>query len=137
MPRLDDCHHHIVSALEKDHWNVGNRPEQFYAPDRTVFIDIRATRGTNGTSQQILLAEIKCFPDRNSTTRDLYVAFGQYILYRSVLAELQDPTSLYLVIPDTVYTNVFDQTAKRTIRDNRIKLIIVSLETETIKEWIE
>ena len=137
MPRLDDCHEQVVHALEKDGWRVNPSQEQRYTPDRTIFIDIVATRGINGSTEQILLAEIKCFADRNATARELYIAFGQYILYRALLDELKDETPLYLVVPEHAYLNIFGQTVLRAVRDNRVKMVIVNIVTETITQWIE
>lgn len=137
MPALDYCHPHIVRALENDGWTVDAQPRRFYVEGRTVFIDIHATRGVNGDRQQMLLAEIKCFPDRLSTTHDLYTAIGQYIVYRAVLNELRNPTTLYLAIPEAVYLNIFDSTVMRAIKDSNIKLVIVHLEQERIVQWIE
>jgi len=54
MPRLDDCHEQVVHALEKEGWRIKPSQEQRYTPNRTIFIDIVATRGINGSTQQIL-----------------------------------------------------------------------------------
>lgn len=78
MPRLDDCHPKVVRALEKAGWTVNRKPEHLVHEERVVFIDVRATRQENGIRQQILLAEVKCFPDKDSTTREIYEAIGQY-----------------------------------------------------------
>ena len=137
MPRLDECHPQIERALEKEGWRVNPIIEQLYAPDRAIFIDIQATRGQNGTEQEILLAEVKCFPEQSAVSRELYIALGQYIVYRAVLAELRNPAPLYLALPEAVYINLIDPTVARAIFDNRIKLVIVNLETETVIEWIE
>jgi len=102
-----------------------------------VFIDIQAAKGVNGRRQQILLAEVKCFPDRESTTQELYIAFGQYILYRALLAQEEIDLPLYLAVPLDAYEDIFDSTVMRTISDNRIKLVIVNIETETISQWRE
>jgi hypothetical protein len=80
---------------------------------------------------------VKCFPDPDNTTRDLYTAFGQYLIYRVILAEVEENAPLYLAIPETAYNNIFDSTIQRAIRDNGIKLMIVNLETELIVQWIE
>ena len=137
MPALDYCHPIVVRALENDGWTVNFSPSPFYVEGRYVFIDIQASRGGNGSAEQVLLAEIKCFPDRTSTTRELYIAVGQYIIYRTVLAELQNPTPLYLAVPATVYESIFDSTVKRAISDNRIKIVVVHLDEERIVQWIE
>jgi hypothetical protein len=136
MPRLDDCHLQIVRALEKEGWKVSNA-FHIRTQKRVVYIDALAWRGTNGESQQILLAEIKCFPDTQAATTELYLAFGQYILYRAVLAEVNNPTPLYLAVPEHIYQTVFDSTTRRAVSDNRIKLLLVDLDTETITRWNE
>jgi XisH protein len=87
MPKLDQCHNQIVRALEKDGWRVDAKPRRLVHQERLVFIDIRARRQINASGQQILLAEIKCFPDRDRTTLEVYIAFGQYIIYRALLAQ--------------------------------------------------
>lgn len=137
MPKLDQCHPQIVLALEKEGWRVDEKPRRLVHEERLVFIDIRATRRVNGSRQQILLAEIKCFPDRDGTTLELYIAFGQYIIYRALLAQEEIRSPLYLAIPDEVYEDVFDSTVRRAMSDNQVKLVIVNLETETITQWRE
>jgi XisH protein len=137
MPKLDQCHEQVVRALQKDGWAVDNKPFKLYAEDRKIFIDIRANRGINGSRQQIILVEVKCFPDKNSTTTDMYIALGQYLIYRSVLAERNVPISLYLAVSVEVLDEIFDRSARRAVSDNQIKMVAVNLETETIEQWIE
>lgn len=137
MPRPDYCHPQIVHALEKDGWQVDDKEFRIRTPARLVYIDALASRRVNGHRRQILLAEIKCFPESSSLTTDLYIAIGQYIIYRAVLAEIRDETPLYLVIPQHIYDSNFDSTVIRAVRDNHIKLLIVNLEMEAINQWIE
>ncbi len=137
MSRLDYCHPQIVHALEKEGWTVAPVPLEIDLPGREVHIDIEAWRISNGSRQQIMLAEVKCFPNRKSTTTELYISVGQYIIYRAVLASIEMNIPLYLAIPSDVYDSVFDSTARRAVSDNKIKLLIVNLETEAIIQWIE
>ncbi len=137
MPRLDDCHEQVVHALENDGWRVDDRPRRLIHEERLVFIDIQAAKGINGSRQQILLAEVKCFPDRERTTQELYIAFGQYIVYRALLAQEEIDLPLYLAVPLDAYEQIFDSTVMRAISDNKVKLVIVNLETETISQWRE
>lgn len=134
---FDVCHDQIVRALENDGWQVNERPRRLNLEDRVVYVDIEAMRQVNGSRQQILLAEVKCFPDRDSTTRELYIAFGQYIIYRAMLAELGVGTPLYLALPEEVYNQLFDSTVQRAVRDNHVKLVVVNLDTETVSQWRE
>ncbi len=133
---LDQCHQQVVRALENDGWIVAKKPTKLYSEDRQVFIDILAERGANGSQQQIILSEVKCFPDRGDTTREVYIAFGQYLVYRALLAELKRQIPLYLAIPEDAYNEIFDPVLQRAVNDNQVKLLIVNLETETIVRWI-
>ena len=84
-----------------------------------------------------MLVEGKCFPDETSTTRDLYTAIGQYFLYRAMILELGGNDPVYLAIPDTIFETVFDIAVMRVVRDYNVKLVVINLETETVKQWIE
>jgi hypothetical protein len=80
---------------------------------------------------------VKCFPDENSTTTDLYNAIGQYLVYRAMLIETEIALPLYLTVPDTIFEKVFDAAIQRVIKDNRIDVIVIDLEQEEIVQWIE
>ena len=88
MPAIDVCHSQVVHALQKDGWTVDPQPFTIRVQRRRGFIDIIANQSINGTSQQILLAEVKCFQDQASWTNDLYAAIGQYIVYRTMLEQI-------------------------------------------------
>src|SRR5262245_43273789 len=108
MPRLDDCHPQVVRALEKDGW-ITTTSYRLFIHKRRAFVDIGATRQINGTREQILLVEVKCFTDRNSTTDELYGAIGQYLIYRTMMVELGMNAPLYLAIPQAVFATLFDR----------------------------
>jgi hypothetical protein len=77
MPTLDQCHQQVVNALEKEGWVVAQKQTKLYSESRQIFIDIRAERAVNGNRRQIILSEVKCFPDRSDTTRELYFKRSQ------------------------------------------------------------
>jgi hypothetical protein len=137
MSRLDQCHYQVVRALEKDGWTIHDLPARFQIPDRTIYVDIEASRQTNGTHEQIMLAEVKCFPDIDSTTRELYIAVGQYMIYRSVLKRANVKIPLYLAIPEPIYTLVFDDSVHDMISEAKIKVVVVDLLEEVVRQWIE
>ena len=98
---------------------------------------VRAERQENGSRQNILLAEVKCFSDEKSHTTDLYIAVGQYLVYRELLDKLSVTTAIYLAIPGTIYDTVFEEVARSLIQRHHIKLIIVNLGIEAIEQWID
>lgn len=137
MPRLDNCHPIVVRALEKAGWTVNDAPFKVKRLNRQIYIDVEASRRANGSRQQILLAEVKCFPDTSSITTELYTAIGQYLIYQAMLAELSIEIPLYLAVPEETYKNEFDSVVQRAINECKMKLLIVNLEAERIIQWIE
>jgi hypothetical protein len=136
MPRFDECHEQVVRALKKEDWQV-NKSRRISSPERDIFIDIRAEKQRNGTRLQILLAEVKCFPETAVFSSEFYAAIGQYLFYQVVLEGIHDKTPLYLVMPYHIYQTEFDATIQRVITKYQVKMIIVNLETEEIVKWIE
>jgi hypothetical protein len=137
MPAYDICHDQVVRALEKEGWKSIKVPYRTATPDRVVYIDAQLARGNNGNQRQILLLEVKCFLDEDSTTTDLYGAIGQYLIYRAMLVERKLKFPLYLSVPETIFRKVFDPVVSRVIKEQQIKLIVIDLNTESITRWIE
>jgi hypothetical protein len=136
MPVLDSCHPQIVRALRKEGWRVEDKPRALRVNRRRVLVDVSASRITNTGVREILLAEVKCLSE-SSTTQELYTAIGQYLVYRTMLDQLEIRVPLYLAVPEAGYLSLFDSTIRQLVDDNRIKLVIVNLVTETIVAWKE
>jgi hypothetical protein len=137
MPALDRCHPIIVRSLEKDGWTVA--PESFglsVARGHTLQIDIQATRTENGSSYKLVIVEVKCFPDQAAETTDLYIALGQYLVYRGLLNERQVEADLYLAVPTFAYESVFKRMGMAAVRENRVKMIVIDLDREVITQWL-
>lgn len=135
MPTLDTCHTEIVNALKKVGWKTSAKPayidiEQF----KPIFIDIWAWREVDSEIQRIYV-EVKCFP--NQTADEMYTALGQYSLYRAILDQAQIFDSLYLAIPRTIHSTMFDELILGICTRLGIKLLVVDIEYEEIASWIE
>ena len=137
MPSYDQCHEQVMRALQKDGWLVDKQQVRVTVGRRNVFVDLRATRSSNGSRQQVLLIEIKCFSDPQTILHELYTAIGQYILYRAMLAERGSDIPLYLSVPESIFQTSFDAPVRRAIQDSRIKLVIINLIAEEVVRWIE
>ncbi len=137
MPALDQCHDQVVRALQKDGWQLEASPSRLYLPYRYVYVDLRMSRRVNGKWEQLMLVEVKCFPDENNTTPDLYLALGQYLIYRTIVLELNLSVPLYLSVPEHIFAEIFDPAVMRTIRDNQINIVVINLEQEKVIKWIE
>lgn len=136
MPAIDNCQAHIVRALQKDGWQVFT-PKYLKGGGQRVYIDIEAIKSNNGTQgARYIYVEVKCFEGREGRLADLYVAFGQYLMYRTVISMSDDQRPLYLTVPEPVYLS-FDAATRRTIDASGIKLLVVNLDMEQIVSWIE
>lgn len=136
MPALDRCHEQVVRSIEKEGWRIRNAPAVFTNVERTVYIDVEAVRNNNGVQQSVLLMEIKCFPQEQRTSHDLYTGIGQYLIYRAMLAEKRRYDLLYLAVPQESYEKVFDRVVMRVIEQSHIHMVIVNLEREEVVQWL-
>jgi hypothetical protein len=133
---IDHCEPQVKTALEKEGWIIPPYQVRLIHGERTIYIDLEANRQLNGSKRQILLLEVKCFPEAG-TNSELFLAFGQYIFYRSMLRAAGISTALYLSVPLDVYSSAFDAATMRVVSDNQVKIVVVDLVLEEIAEWIE
>ncbi|MBX3066402.1 MAG: element excision factor XisH family protein [Anaerolineae bacterium] len=130
MPAFDKCHREIVRALIAAGWNIVT--EQVYLDDfHPSYIDLQIEM--NGEYRYI---EIKCFPG-NSVTQELYVAFGQIILYQALLLRTNNPIPLYMAMPHELYDQIFSFTEQYAIDHYDIKIVLIDRQMERIVRWIE
>jgi hypothetical protein len=97
---------------------------------------MRISRGSNGNLEQILLVEVKCFSDNDSTTRDLYTAIGQYLVYRAMIQELRQHYGIYLSIPHLIFDEIFDVPVMRVVEEIGLNIVVINLESEAVVKWI-
>jgi XisH protein len=129
MPAKDSCHDQISRALQKDGWTISPKQPRL-AADIFAYIDIEAHK-----DERNAFIEVKCFPGANDT-QELYIAFGQYIVYRELLARLKPEAILYMGVPESSFAG-FPTTVLNTIQNNHVKIIVVDIESETIVRWID
>jgi hypothetical protein len=135
MPALDQCHPQVVRALENDGWQVESSPYKLESGVRRSYVDLLLSRQVNGTREQAILVEVKCFVDPNARTTDIYIAIGQYIIYETMMAEIGINEMLYLVIPETIYREVIDDIIVKAFRQHGIHIVIIDLVREEVVEW--
>lgn len=85
---------------------------------------------------QKILVEIKSF---TSTTilPDFYSAHGQYEFYRDAMNDNEMEHELYLAISTVTYFRLSqDPIFLKRLAQHEVKLLVVDLNTETIKQWI-
>jgi hypothetical protein len=137
MPAIDSCQAQVLQALHKQGWQVIEEPVPIRLDDRRMTFADALLRKPQ-LQQQIIVVEIKCFVQKRVELDDFYQAVGQYLFYRNALALENVYTPLYLAIPDTTYTNLFKKAPiQATLKDAKIKLIIVNLVDEEVVSWID
>jgi hypothetical protein len=133
MPRFDECHDQVVRALKKDKWRIVQEHAYLYTENHAGFVDIKAEKIQDDNIQQVILIEVKCFP--NATPDEIHNAVGQYLFYQAILTQMQDPTPLYLAIPLVIYQTFFDAFIKQMFYHSHIQVVIVDLANEEIVQW--
>lgn len=136
MPAIDQCEPQVVRAFEKAGWVITDEQFPIYVSKREfVFADLRIQHVAE--SQTILVVEVKCFSSKRSLLDEFYHAVGQYAVYRNALRLAGINVNLYLSVPSHIYDTFFDRAmVNETIKDVRIKMVVVDLEREEIVSWI-
>jgi len=140
LPALDSCHAQIVNALRKDGWIIADKPKYIgdAVSETFVYIDIEASSKPNGATSESreIYVEVKCFPRKNST-QEVYIALGQYLIYRTLIGMQGLGVALFLAVPRAAYEATFHTVLRQAAVDNRIMMIVVDTDSETIVQWIE
>ena len=133
----DIFHENVKQALIEEGWNVTNDPLTFKIGKVQVQIDLGAERLIAAEKGEEKIAiEIKTFGNVSFITA-LYEAIGKYIVYRNVLSLSQSDRTLFLAIPENIYNRFFDEKViRKTIEDEKIKLVIYNQLTQTITQWV-
>jgi hypothetical protein len=137
MPALDKCEPQVLNAFRRDGWQVVAKPFVLSTQNRNVYADFSLQRGNNGTREQIIVVEVKCFTTPEQDFAELYGAVGQYRFYRQLLNSKHLDLPLFLAIPEHAYHRLIDNEDIRLfIQNSHIKLVLVDLEQEVIVKWI-
>ena len=137
MPALDKFQLAVHNALQKDGWTITNEPLSLRYEGQDVYIDLAAERllsAEKGTRK--IAVEIKTFTGR-SQMADLHQAVGQYLVYQSVLNQMEPERELYLAVTEVVYQGVFTEAIGALVLHERINRIFTfDPEQEEIVRWL-
>ncbi len=138
MPALDTFHHAVRHALEKDGWTITHDPLTVLVGERRVFIDLGAERllGAERGTRKIAV-EIKSFTGR-SEVNELRDAFGQFVAYRELLAEIEPEREMFMAVPDATAVGIFDEQIGQILqRRMEIDFFTYDADGEVITQWIQ
>ncbi len=136
MPAKDTYHAAVKNALIKAGWTITNDPLTLSLGQKDAYVDLGAERvlGAERGSEKIAV-EIKSFLSA-SDIRDLEVAVGQYVFYRSLLLRLEPSRKIFLAVPQSVYETTFAEPISRPVlEDMQVALILFDPQEETIIAW--
>jgi hypothetical protein len=137
MPRKDQIHEAVKTALVKDGWTITDDPFRIHYAEADVYADLRIEKleGTAGLRRAFVI-EIKSFIG-DSAVHELEVALGQYTMYRTFLRQIAPGDKLYLAISELVHDDLFARQSFRLIvQEHQIALLVVRVPREEVVQWI-
>ena len=137
MPARDAFHDAVHHALEKDGWTITHDPFPIRAEFGRMYIDLGAEKVLAAEREgQKIAVEIKSFI-QGSPVSEFHTALGQFINYRTILADQEPERILYLAIPADTYNSFFVlATVQAIVKENRLKIIVYNSRQEKISQWI-
>ncbi|MGL4880813.1 MAG: XisH family protein [Waterburya sp.] len=137
MPAKDIFHNIVISALQKDGWQITDDPLRIKWGLRELFVDLGAKKliATQKGESKIAV-KIKSFIGR-SPINELENALGQYILYRNILEETEPERLIYLAIRKSTYQEIFSEPiGVLTIQKSQLRVLVFDDDKEEIIQWI-
>src|SRR5262249_11791485 len=130
-------HAQLKQALVKDGWTITHDPFRLVLGRRDLFIDLGAERLLAAEKANHRIAvEIKSFLG-DSDIADLEHALGQFVLYRTILAQREPARQLYLAIPQAVLQTVFTEPIGQILLQQQIvQLIGFDPAKQEVIQWI-
>lgn len=108
MPRRDETHDIVRTALEQEGWTVTHDPFYVKIGNKSGQIDLGAEKVIVAERESEKIAvEVKSF-NAPSTLTDFYHALGQFLLYQYALQKEDPDRILYLALPIDAYTELSD-----------------------------
>ena len=126
----------VKQALIDDGWTITDDPLIVPSLIADLEVDLGAERiiGAEKGTEKIAV-EVKSFLGK-SMLHDFYKAIGQFGFYYLVLSEEEPDRILYLAIPDSAYRFLYkDPISVQLSENNGVKLIVYSIEKQSIKAW--
>ncbi|HLJ92396.1 MAG TPA: element excision factor XisH family protein [Gemmataceae bacterium] len=136
MPAQDIYHDSAKNALIKDGWTITPDPYTLTFGQKDPFVDLGVERILAASKgSETIAVEIKSFPSA-SDIRDLELALGQYVFYRSLLKRFETDRKLFLAVPALVHSNTLQEPiARPVLADLSVALIAFDPDQEVIIQW--
>lgn len=136
MPAKDIYHEAIKSALIKDGWKIIADPYPIKYEEVKLLAELAGEKVIAAMKEeQKVVIEVKSFVGR-SPIREFETALGQYLMYKTFLAQTAPDYQVYLAINQDIYETFFQQVAIRLILQSyQVLLLVINLSEEEIQKW--
>jgi hypothetical protein len=136
MPAKDIYHDGFKNALINDGWQIIRDPYTIRYEGLKLFADLAGKKLFSAQKDESnIIVEIKSFLNI-SPIHEFQCALGQYILYRTLVAEIAPVYQIYLAIEQEIYETFFQQKGiKLVIEQYQILLIVIDITKEEIVKW--
>ena len=137
MAAKDVYHDTVRIALVKDGWMITHDPFSLRAGKRDLQVDLGAEKLLIAERMnQKIAVEVKSFISP-SPVRDFEQAFGQYLLYSSIMEQRYPKRVLYLAVRDEVYFTFFKEEIVEIATQVRpINILVFDAVQQEIVQWI-
>lgn len=109
-----------------------------YGDSQALYIDLGAEQIIAAEQGSLKIAvEIKSAGERlPASTEAIYEAIGQYVVYRTWLAEQEPDRQLYLAVSHKLAATTLASPGLRVVLDTYgINLVIINIDQEEVVEW--
>ena len=137
MPARDFYHDVVKNALIRDGWMITHDPYILSAGLGRVYVDLGAEQPLAAEKAgEKIAVEVKSFRGE-SELYEFERAIGQYVFYRSLIAEREPERKLFLAVPFTVFEDTFQERITRPVLEElAVPLIVFQPSEERIVRWI-
>lgn len=136
MPTRDHYHEHVKAALQNDGWTITHDPLKLKWGAKDMYVDLGAEQLLAAVKGMCKIAvEVKSFLGP-SEMADLEQALGQYVLYTSVLSEVEPDRTLYLAVNEEIFVDLFEEPiGQLLLAKQHVRLLVFDPITEVIRLW--
>jgi hypothetical protein len=137
----DTFYPQVKQSLIKDGWQIVSDPLRIEVGGVKLEVDLGAERSIESVlaaerDREKIAIEVKSFIS-NSPIHEFHSALGQFIVYRSALAEIDPDRKLYLAVPLATYSDFLQLTfPKKLIQENQLSLMIYNPIIQEIVKWL-
>lgn len=118
MPAKDKYHEGFKNAFIKDDWQIIRDPFTIRYEKLKLFADLAGKKLFSAQKKDInIVVEIKSFLNF-SPVHEFQCALGQYILYRTLLSQINPDYLMYLAIEVEIYETFFSNKELNLLLNN-------------------